>query len=62
MTSGGAGAAATEAAVSLNWRPGPVPLWCLPEPGGPSVHPWGFCICGQPLAGKLRLHCWDLMH
>ena len=74
MTSGGAGAAASEAAVSLSWRTRPgasrVPLRCLREPGHPHPAPAGASASElQPLAswgaagpGELRLHCWDLIH
>ena len=69
MTSGGAGAAATEAAISLSWKTGP----------GASLVPAGawLSLCesvgllhlcrsrlqaGKLLVRKLRLLCWDLMH
>lgn len=57
MTSGGAGAAATEAAVSLGWRTRPgasrAPLRCLPEPGRPHRAPVGPSASElQPLASR----------
>lgn len=73
MTSGGAAAAAaaTEAAISLSWRPGPGKApgacWNLPELGivcWLAAHlPGHLCHRSSLLqARKLRLHCWDLMH
>lgn len=59
MTSGGAGAAATEAAVSLSWRtrPGasPVPLRCCWSLADPTVHRWGLLhlSCSRSPAGEL---------